>query len=307
MYLKNLLFAATLLVPATTFGASKEQQEMQRDIAQLQSQVQTLQSAFDRNMATLTTLVQQALDAANKANTGVSVVNAGVTTTLERTLRENLTPIAGLAAKIDNTNNDVAEIRHSVEDLNTSMNKVLQILTDMNNTMKVLQAPAAAPPPGNSMLGGAGAAPSSAPGGAAPPASVIFANAKNDQNGGKLDLALSEYADFLRFYPDDPNGASAQFNIGEIHYTQNKMDLAVQDWDAIIERYSDNKLTPDAYFMKGMALKASSRKDAAASTFRALIAKYPHSTRADEAKEQMHTMGYTVPAAQPTAAARRRR
>ena len=55
---------------------------MQRDIAQLQDQVRTLQSGFDQKMAALQTLMQQALDAGNKANTTVSVLNASVTQTL---------------------------------------------------------------------------------------------------------------------------------------------------------------------------------------------------------------------------------
>src|ERR1035438_5243748 len=66
------------------FAISKEEQQMQRDIAQLQSQIQQLQSAFDTQLATLQTLASQALDAAGKANTNVSVLNAGVTSTLER-------------------------------------------------------------------------------------------------------------------------------------------------------------------------------------------------------------------------------
>ena len=57
---------------------------MQRDIAQLQDQVRTLQSGFDQKMAALQTLVQQALDAGNKANTSVSVLNASVTQTLRQ-------------------------------------------------------------------------------------------------------------------------------------------------------------------------------------------------------------------------------
>src|SRR5580700_7607817 len=84
MRLTRFIAIATLLAPACLFGASREQQEMQRDIAQLQDQVRTLQSGFDQKMAALQTLVQQALDAATKANTGVSVLSAGVSQTLER-------------------------------------------------------------------------------------------------------------------------------------------------------------------------------------------------------------------------------
>ena len=304
---RYLALGTLLLMCSTAFAASKEQMEMQRDIAQLQSQVQTLQSAFDKQMSSLQTLVQQALDAANKANTNVSVLNAGVTSTMEREFRQSLAPVAGLAAKVDNTNNDVADIRNQVTDLNTTINKLVQRLEDINNAVKLCQAPAAPPPgpsgvmpgagPGTGMAGGAGL---SAP----PPASTIFDNAIRDQNGGKSELALQEYTDFLKFYPSDPNGASAQFNIGEIHYAQNKLDLAVQDFDAVIERYSDSKLTPDAYFMKGMSLKQSAHKDAAAVTFRALITKFPHSEKSEQGKEQLRAMGFNVTT--PAAAAKRK-
>ena len=278
---------ATLLLPGgALFAASKEQMEMQRDIAQLQSQVQQLQSTFDKQMATIQTLVSQALDAAGKANTNVSVLNAGVTSTLERELSRSLTPIAGLAAKVDNTNNDAADLRNQVTDLNTSMNKVLQTLADMNNMIKVLSAPPAPPP-----------AATTPPPVSQNSAEAMFNNATRDQNGGNLELAIQEWADFIKFHPDDPNCASAQYNIGEIHYTLAKLDLAVQDFDAVIERYPDNKLTPDAYFMKAMALKKDGKSVPAKTTFRALIAKFPKSPKAEEAREMLSSMGAATPAA----------
>jgi TolA-binding protein len=287
----RIITLATLLAPGGLFAASKEQLEMQRDIASLQDQVRTLQSSFDKNMATLQTLVQQALDVAHRSNTSVNVLNSSINQTVERELKQSLTPVAGLAAKVDNTNNDVAEVRNSVADLNVTTNKILQILTDMNNTLKVLQAPPA-PPPGST-----NGSPGSSPG-VAPPAAVIFDNALRDQNGGKLDLALSEYADFLKFYPNDPNCAAVQFNIGEIHYGQQKLDLAVQDFDSVIERFPDNtKILPDAYFMKGMALKQSSHTASAITTFRSLIAKFPRSDKAEQAREQLRTLSASTGAA----------
>src|SRR5580698_3848339 len=95
-----ILALSNLLLPGSIFAASKEQQEMQRDIAQLQDQVRMLQSGFDQRMAALQTLVEQALDAGNKTNTGVSVLNASVTQTLDRELNDKLRPIATLTAKV---------------------------------------------------------------------------------------------------------------------------------------------------------------------------------------------------------------
>lgn len=288
MRIIRALALTTCLAAAPSFGANREMQELQRDVAQLQDQLRQLQSGFDVKMAGLQILVQQAVDAANKANTGVTVVNAGITQTLDRELRDRLAPVAAMGSKLDNTANDTNELKISVGDLNAQMNKVLRGLADIGNSIKVLQVATAppAPPPTDP----AQPAP-------APPAAALFGTAVKDQNGGKLDLSVTEFIDFLKFYPNDPNAASAQYNIGEIHYSQAKLDLAVKDFDAVIEQYPEDKaLTPDAYFMKGMALKQSSHKSEAASTFRGLIEKYPRSGRAEQAKEQLRAMGVTVAA-----------
>jgi tol-pal system protein YbgF len=292
----RLALIALLLPAGSVFAASKEMQEMQRDIAQLQDQVRSLQSSFDQKMAAIQTLLQQALDAGNKANTGVAVLSSSVNQTLDRELTSKLAPIASLAAKVDNTNNDVSEVRNQVSDLNSSINKVLQKLGDMNEAMKVLQAPAPPPP-------GTGQAPQMQ---AQIPAETLFNNALKDYAGGKYDLAISEFSDFVKFYPDNPNAANAQLNIGEAHSAQGKYELAAQDFDAVIERYPANEqVTPNAYFDKGMALKGSGRKTEAIATFRALIAKYPRKDQAEQARAQLRAMSVTVAA--PAAAAPKRK
>jgi TolA-binding protein len=297
--MRPLYFFALMavLLPGSTFAASKEQMEMQRDIAQLQDQVRALQSSFDQKMATIQTLLQQALDAANKANTNVSVLSSTMNQTMERELGSKLAPIAGLAAKADNTNNDVSEVRNSESDLNSSMNKVLQRLGDMNEAIKVLQAPAAAPP-GGAAFPGAGQPPA-----AQVPAETLFNNAFKDQASGKYDLAVSEYSDFIKFYPDNPNAANAQLNIGDTHQAQGKYELAAQDFDAVIERYPANdQVTPNAYYMKAGALKAAGHRTEAVAMYRAVIAKYPRKDVAQQAKEQLRAMGISLTGS-PTAAA----
>jgi TolA-binding protein len=286
MRLTRYIVITALLFPGTCFGVSKEMAELQRDIAQLQDQVRVLQSAIDQKMATIQALAQQSLDVSTKANTNVSVLSAGVTSTMERTLHDSLTPIAGLAAKVDNTNNDVAELRNSMADLNTKVNRMQQVLMDISNNIKTLQVPAA-PPPGP-------AAGQTAP---PPDPSVVFSNAVRDETSGKLDQAISEYQDFMKFYPNDPNAPRAQFNIGQSRYTKGQYDLAAEDFDKVISGYpEDTELTPQAYFMKGMALKSTNRTGAIAA-WRQLIAKYPRSDEAAKAKEQLRAAGVTASAA----------
>src|SRR5579863_5701881 len=283
-YIRGLALSI-LLIPGASFAASREQQEMQRDIAQLQDQVRTLQSGFDQKMAALQTLVEQALEAGNKANTNVSVLNSSVTQTLDRELKDALRPIAGLTAKVDNVNNDLSDVRSSMTDLTTQINRLQQQLTDINNAIKVIQAPPPAPPPSNN--------PEAAANNAHPPAKVVYEGARNDYSSGKSDLAAGEFSDFVRWYPDDPLAPDAQLVIGEIHLSQQKYDIAVTDFDAILERYPENKVTPDAWFMKGMALKQAGRRNDAATEFRSLIKKYPRSDRADQAAQQLRALGLT--------------
>jgi TolA-binding protein len=290
----SLIAVFALLVPAAAFGASREQQEMQRDIAQLQDQVRALQSSFDTNLAGMKTLIEQALDAGNKANTNVSVLSDRLSQTIDRDLKDALRPVAGISTKLDNVNNDVSDLKSAMTDLTTQLNRQQSTLNDINNALKVLQAPPAAPPP-------PGISPEAT--GQIPPANVLFENARGDYTS-KPDLAASEFATFLKAYPDDPNAPDAQFFIGQIHLSALKYDQAVDDFDAVLERYPDNKRTPDAYFMKGMALKGAHHADMAAIEWRTLISKYPRSDQAKQAAEQLRAMGLTPG---PSTAATRRK
>ena len=289
----GVLVLFILLVPNHGFAASKEQLEMQREIAQVEEEVRMLQSGFDQKTATLLTLIQQTLDVGNKSNTDVSVLKASITETVDRLLKEGLRPIAGLTAKVDNTNNDLSDVRNSMADITTQLNRIQQTLTDMNNAIKVIQAPPIAPPSQNTN-------PDAAARNLPPPsAKSLYDNGTNDFNSGKADLAAEEFTTFLKTYPDDPNAPEVQFDIGQVHLGQQKYDLAETDFDAVLEKYPEGKRTPDAYFMKGMAMKLGHHPDAAVTVWRTLIRKFPHSDAAKQAAEQIRAMGLSPAPATP--------
>src|SRR5579872_4743049 len=78
MKFSRLIPAVVFVFPVICSAASKEIVELQRDVAQLQDQVRTLQSAFDIKIGALTVLVQQSVDAANKANTAIAGLQGGI-------------------------------------------------------------------------------------------------------------------------------------------------------------------------------------------------------------------------------------
>ncbi|MDE3195475.1 MAG: outer membrane protein assembly factor BamD [Acidobacteriota bacterium] len=274
-----LALASTVLLAGSAFGASKEELQMQRDIAQLQDQVRTLQSSMDQKLAVVQTLIQQALDSASKANTSVTVLNDGVNQTLQRELRQALIPVAGLAAKVDNTNNDVAELRTNVQDLTRSINRIQQGLGDLSNAIKVMQATPAPPPQ--------------------PTAQALFTSAQRDYTGGNYDMAASEYEQALKLYPDDPNAPAAQLNLCLTYFAAKKRDQAVDACDTVITKYPDDEaVAPQAYFTKGMAQVKVSKAEAKR-TWQTLVAKFPHSDAATKAKQEARAVGIVLAAATP--------
>jgi TolA-binding protein len=301
----GLFIAVMLLTPAIAPAASKEMIELQRDVAQLQDQVRELQRAFDEKFAALQVLVQQTLDVSNRSSSALDNASRN-----QQGLAEHLTaPIAGLNSKVDSMGNDVSGLRESVNDLTARMGKIEQQLTDLNNVMKALQAPAAAPPPAP----GAGMPPTTAPGvigdqgapSGVPPvkATTLYENALRDKQSGKADLALGEFQDYIRFYNDTDAAPNAQYYIGEIHYSQSQFDQAIQDFDKVLEAYPNNNKTADAHYMKGKTLYQLGQRNAAAKEFMAVVTDFPHSDVAAQSRGMLKQLGVNPPG---TAARKRR-
>src|SRR5689334_6858070 len=96
----RLLFVSILCFPpVATFAASREIQEIQRDLSLLQQAVQQLQRTQDEKFGALSESVRQVGDAAARANGSV----AGIQTMLQQSLREQeknvSAPVVGLSTK----------------------------------------------------------------------------------------------------------------------------------------------------------------------------------------------------------------
>jgi TolA-binding protein len=168
-------------------------------------------------------------------------------------LQENLEdkvvgPVASVGARMDQMSNDFRNLQNAVLDLTSIINKLQAQLTDLNNAVKILQAPPAPPPP---------AATGSTIGIGAPPtidaptvsATDLYANATRDRSSGKLDLALNEFSDYLKWYGNTDLAANAQYYIASIHYSQADYNDALREFDLVLEKYpSDNNKIPDALY-----------------------------------------------------------
>jgi tol-pal system protein YbgF len=301
---------ALLIAPADAPAANREMQELQRDVGMLQDQVKALQNSQNERLTELKTLVQQALDNANRANTGVAVIQNGFQQSLKDlgTQMESkvVGPVTGLNTRMDQVSTDLRTLQGAVADLTNLFSKLQAQLTDLNNAVKVLQAPPAAPPPGPA---GAGPGPAAANDTPTVSATDLYNNAQRDRSSGKLDLAVQEFADYLKWYGNTDLAPNAQFYIAYIHYSQANYDDALKEFDSVLEKYPDDiNKRPDALYYKGMTLLRLGRRTQGAEEFKELLKRYPNNDLSRQACSQLTTMGLKCAAARaaaPTGARRK--
>lgn len=284
-----------LLIPAACFGASKETQELQRDVALMQEDIRTLQRSFDQQMAALRTLTQQAVDNSNRIATSVGVLSQSLPDQIKRDMGGALTPIAGVSSRLDQVGSQVQQLADAMQALNNSVQGLKTQMNDLSNVVKAIQAPAPPPPSTdpNALTSPGGPTATTAP---PVPAEILYNNARRDKDGGKPDLALAEFRDFLKYYPTSDLAPNCQFYIGEIHFSRNEFEDAVKDFDAVLEQYPKGSKTPDAYFYKGVALVKMGRSRDARKEFTSVIQQFPRTEAADKARSQLKVLGFNPPA-----------
>ncbi|MFN7993925.1 MAG: tetratricopeptide repeat protein [Bryobacteraceae bacterium] len=296
------LLPALLVFPSLSMAASREMMELQREVAQIEELVRSLQRSQDEKLGMIQVLAQQALDAANKSYTAVSVLQDKLQQTISDQQKKVVEPVVGVGSKIDQMSNDFQALRESVADLSSRMGKLQQQVIDIGNAVKTIQAPAA-PPPGTTggMAGGF------SPAGGAPPVSAetLYQNAMRDRSGGKDDLALQEFADYLKYYGNTDLAPNAQFYVAELHLRQNNLDDALREFDMVLEKYPDNNKTADALYMKGTTLVKMGKRTQGKQEYCELVKRFPSSDLASRAKAQVKSLGLTCGPATPARARRR--
>jgi TolA-binding protein len=276
----RVAFVALLISPLS-FAQKREYVELQRDVATLQDQVRSLERSFNEKMGSVTTLVQQSTDSINKLNTAMAV--------LDSSLRERESklsaPLTSMGAKVEQMSSEFQAVRASVEDLSARLGKLERGLVDLGNVIKVIATPPSPPPPA------AGGATSGPPQGLS--AETLYANAMRDKDGGNADMALQEFADYLKYYRETDTAPNAQYYIGEISYNRKDYEGALKAFDAVLEQFSESKNTKllDAMFMKGRTLMLMGDKAGATAEFRAVIKRAPNSELATKAKAQLASLG----------------
>ncbi len=301
----------TLIILAGTLplvsGANKEMVELQRDVALLQDQVRQM----NEKLVVLTTLMQTALDNTNRSNVSILGMQDKMTESLKAQGQNVVGPVAAVGSKLDAMSEDFRSVRENVLDMNSRMGKLDAKITDLQNAVQVLKSPPPPPAPvvpleQSPSLGvpTAGTTTTSPKPPAGMQAEATYTNAYRDYVGGNYDLALSEFTDYLKYFPTTQFAPNAQYYIGDIFYKRKEYENAIIAFDAVLEHFSDNNKTPDAHLMKGRSLLALGKRDAASREFKEITSRYPDSDAAAKAKSLLKELGLSSSSTPASAASK---
>src|SRR5579862_9205165 len=170
-------------------GANKDMIQLQTQVQALQDQVARMQQSMDMNMGVMRNLIEQSSDSVNKMNAAV----ADLQNRMQGVNADN-------GGKIDQLSGQVQSLHDSVDELKSRLAKISKQLDDMQQGGQNLAAgqPGMTPAPGATTPGAAAPDANAAP--AAPPPDVLYNNALRDYNSGKYDLSSQEFQQYLQNY-----------------------------------------------------------------------------------------------------------
>jgi tol-pal system protein YbgF len=218
---------------------------------------------------------------------------------LQRLAEDNLRELRRLNESLAEQN---AFFKKSLNDRRIQEEAVLSTLRELGERMSELgerlQAmPAAAPGPfGQHETGSASPPPASAAPGPAPappaqgPAPLpreLYSQAYADYTRGNYDLAIQEFQEYLRAYPETEYSDNAQYWIGECYYGKQRFREAIEAWDTLFRVYPSSDKLPDAHFKKAVALERIGRRPQALIEYRYVAEHYPNSEAGRRAREKL--------------------
>ena len=287
--IRFVLFTTLLAIVAVSSkpaaAANKDMIQLQTQVQALQDQMARMQQSFDERMGVMKNLVEQTTDNINRLNQGLD--------TLNKNLQTQSTDQGG---KVDQVSAQVQSLHDAVDELKARLAKVSKQLEDVQAAQQNLQSQPAAGQQGLNPQG----APPQQPQVQAPPPDVLYNNGLRDYNAAKYDLAVQEFADYLKYYANTDLAGNAQFYLADIEYRQGDFQKAIKDYDKVIEQYPEGNKAAAAQLKKGYALLNTGQKDAGTRELRALIARYPRSLEAQQAKDRLRQLGATPTASKPS-------
>jgi tol-pal system protein YbgF len=265
------LLCALSLGTLPAWGVSKEMIQLQTQVQQLQEQMTAMQRSFDERMGVMNNLVQQDSDAVNKVSTAI--------TGLQESLQKQQGDSVG---RVDQLSGQLQALNDSLDELKARLTKVSKQLEDMQSSAQSAAAATAQTQAQQQAMQNA------------PPPDVLYNNALRDYNGAKNDLAVQEFSDYIKFYPNTDLAGNCYFYLGELQFRQGNYQQAAQSYDQVLQNFPSGTKSASAELKKGFALIELGQQDNGVQELRHLIQRYPKSPEALQAREKLKQLRVPV-------------
>ena len=246
-------------------------QAANRDIVQLQTQVDALQQqmtqmkqSFDERMGVMKNLLEQNTDAANKVTAAI--------TTLQSSLTKQQTD---RSAQVDQISGQIQALNDTMDELKVRLAKLSKQFEDMQATQQSFAAQQSQAQQQQQQIA------------QAPAPDVLYNNALRDYNGGNNDLAVQEFNDYIKFYPNTDLAGNSYFYIAEIQFKAGDYAKAVTSYDLVLQNFPSGNKAAAAQLKKGFALLEMGKEDEGTQELKHVIQRYPRTNEATQARERL--------------------
>jgi tol-pal system protein YbgF len=274
MKFTRIAFVLVLLITISigpAQAANKDIVELQTQVQQLQQQMTAMTRSFDERMGVMKNLLEQNTDAANKVSAAIGELQASVN------------------KQQQDRSNQVDQISGQIQALNDTMDELKVRLAKLSKQFEDMQAQQ------QSMAAQQAQAQQQAQAIAqAPPPDVLYNNALRDYNGGKNDLAVQEFGDYVKFYPNTDLAGNSYFYLAEIQYKAGDYAKAVASYDLVLQNFPSGNKAAAAQLKKGFALLELGKEDEGAQELKHVIQRYPRTTEATQARERLRKLAPTT-------------
>ena len=267
----SLLLALFLIICiAPAYGANKDIVQLQTQVDQLQQQMTQMKQSFDERMGVMKNLLEHNTDAANKVTAAINDLQ----TSINKQQQDR-------AAQVDQISGQIQALNDTMDELKVRLAKLSKQFEDMQAAQQSLAAQ-------QSQVQQQAQAIAQAP---AP--DVLYNEALRDYTGGKNDLAVQEFSDYIKFYPNTDLAGNAYFYLAEIQFKAADYKKAVANYDLVLQNFPSGNKAAAAQLKKGYALLELGKEDEGKQELRHVIQRYPRTTEATQARERLRKAGAT--------------
>jgi tol-pal system protein YbgF len=141
---------------------------------------------------------------------------------------------------------------------------------------------------GSAVKGGAAAA-TGAASTAGPDPTQLYDQATQDLTQGRYAMALGNYREYLRRFPDADLADNAQYGAGECFFAQSQFDSALVEYTRVGARWPTGDRAPAALYKLGLCQDRLGRSADAKKTFENLVKRFPQSGESQLARDRLAT------------------